>query len=313
MLGDEATQSARARLDASVFFDGLRRKQLPSVSLNSFLVCRAILYAAIEQKITQSDDLRLKKMWGLSSFKLPSLLKSMRLSHVEKSPVVVPAVRAALQLAAEIVAQPSQGSGSFSLLGFLYALENFQLDAPSAMSEWMGRFRVLPFREEDVRLYLTSLEAGFVALEKVLSALFPYSEEQLKYHICSVNPEAGSHAIPQDPLEIEVALQAGVRSFDRFPYLKERYGERGERFTASDSCWLVTLIPDETAAIQESIAWLQTLLEKRGVPLLILESHLEEIIRSFESMIPERKESLKNFSTVALAMKGQRFKWKRAA
>ena len=109
--------------------------------------------------------------------------------------------------------------------------------------------------------------------------------------------------MPQHPLEIEVALRAGKQAFHRFSYLKKRYGERGERFTASDSCWLMTLIPLEIEVIQKSIAWLRTLLARRGLPSLVLESHMEDIIQIFEEMIPERKSSLENFKRVALELK----------
>ena len=30
-------------------------------------------------------------------------------------------------------------------------------------------------------------------------------------------------------------------SISEFPYYQERYGERGKRFSDSDTCWLVTL------------------------------------------------------------------------
>ena len=62
-----------------------------------------------------------------------------------------------------------------------------------------------------------------------------------KYHIAAINFEAGDHAMPQNPLEIDLALRAAKVAWERYPYLEHRYGERGRRFTDSDSCWLVTL------------------------------------------------------------------------
>ena len=62
-----------------------------------------------------------------------------------------------------------------------------------------------------------------------------------KYHVAAINFEAGDHAMPQNPLEIDLALRAAKVAWEKYPYLAHRYGERGRRFTDSDSCWLVTL------------------------------------------------------------------------
>ncbi len=74
------------------------------------------------------------------------------------------------------------------------------------------------------------------------------------HHIAEINVEAGNHAMPQDLREIELALRAGKVAWDKYPYLEHRYGERGRRFTDSDSCWLVTLAraPKETVVTEVS-------------------------------------------------------------
>jgi hypothetical protein len=103
-----------------------------------------------------------------------------------------------------------------------------------------------------------------------------------KRQIAEINFEAGDHAMPQDPREIELALSAAKTAWDKYPYLELRYGERGRRFTDSDSCWLVTLAraPSEAAATK-SLEWLRTVLASRGLPTVILESHLRAIAVRF--------------------------------
>ena len=301
-------ENVHSKFESNNFFDLLRKHELPAVSFTTYLVCRSIFYAALEKKISLSTDIRIRKIWGPECFKFSLLFKYMQSLHVAKSPVIEPAVRMSLQLAAEIVTQESQGLEVAFLSGYLYALESFQVYSRSSLKELLRRMNAFSFNEEEVRIFISTSEAAELALEKVTTALFPYTDDQIKFHICTVNPEAGNHVMPQDPKEIEVALRASSRVFQRFPYLKERYGERGERFIVSYSCWLVALIPLELKAIQESISWLRTILAKRGLPSLILESLMEDIIQFYLELIPEKKESLDCFLKVSSALKFERYR-----
>ena len=96
-----------------------------------------------------------------------------------------------------------------------------------------------------------------------------------KYHVAAINFEAGNHAMPQNPLEIDLALRAAKAAWEKYPYLEHRYGERGRRFTNSDSCWLFTLAraPREIV-VTKDLEWLRTVLASRGIPTVILEFHL---------------------------------------
>jgi len=99
-----------------------------------------------------------------------------------------------------------------------------------------------------------------------------------KYHIAAINLEAGDHAMPQNPLEIDLALRAAKTAWEKYPYLEHRYGERGRRFTNSDSCWLFTLTrARREVAVTRALEWLRTVLASRGIPTVILEFHLQAI------------------------------------
>jgi hypothetical protein len=110
-----------------------------------------------------------------------------------------------------------------------------------------------------------------------------------KYHVAVINFEAGDHAMPQNPLEIDLALRAAQVAWEKYPYLAHRYGERGRRFTDSDSCWLVTLTrAPRQVAVTKALEWLRTVLSSRGIPTVILEFHLEAIQRAIRVEFPEQ-------------------------
>ena len=95
--------------------------------------------------------------------------------------------------------------------------------------------------------------------------------------------------MPQDPIEIELALRAAKVAWEKYSYLEHRYGERGRRFTDSDSCWLFTLAraPREVV-VTNSLEWLRRVLAVRGIPTVILEFHLMAIVLAIESEFPEQ-------------------------
>jgi hypothetical protein len=106
-----------------------------------------------------------------------------------------------------------------------------------------------------------------------------------------LNPDAGMTPMPSDPREIEAALRAGLASHRITPYYGFRYGERGARFTRSDSAFLATL-PDHTeATIKRQVEWLAGVLANRGMPSLLLEQHLRVLGKTLMRAVPERRAS----------------------
>ena len=93
----------------------------------------------------------------------------------------------------------------------------------------------------------------------------------------SVNPEAGNHLVAADPRALGAALAATRRSWREFPYYARRYGERGRRFSLSDSGWIVTLCQLAEHQAIEEIRWLGRLLAARGMPRYLLERHLRHL------------------------------------
>jgi hypothetical protein len=114
-----------------------------------------------------------------------------------------------------------------------------------------------------------------------------------KYHVAAINFEAGDHAMPQTPLEIDLALRAAKVAWEKYSYLEHRYGERGRRFTDSDSCWLFTLTraPREIA-VTKALEWLRTVLASRGIPTVILESHLTAVLLAIDQEFPNQPKKI---------------------
>jgi len=108
--------------------------------------------------------------------------------------------------------------------------------------------------------------------------------------VAQINFEAGTHAVPDDPGELAAALRAGERSWARFPYYAARYGERGRRFTRSDSAWLATIVGHDVPVVEQRVLWLGGVLASRGMPQWLLELHLEVLHDELCAEAPARRD-----------------------
>jgi hypothetical protein len=121
-----------------------------------------------------------------------------------------------------------------------------------------------------------------------------------------LNPEAGNHAITADPGELRAALRAGERTRERFHYYQRRYGERGRRFTHSDSAWIVTLAGPDPAVAERQLRWLAGLLAARGMPRWLLEVHLELLHAELVAAAPEKRAAYDTLLLVAGIFRAER-------
>lgn len=94
----------------------------------------------------------------------------------------------------------------------------------------------------------------------------------------TLNPEAGAHPITQDPDALRAALRASARMLARYPYFEIRFGERGKRFSDSDSAWLATLVEYPQTLVDAQVGWLAGVLASRGIPRILLERHLRVLV-----------------------------------
>ncbi len=102
-----------------------------------------------------------------------------------------------------------------------------------------------------------------------------------------LNAEAGAHPVPSEPPKLQASLRAADACWRRFPYLAERYGDRGHRFTRSDSAWLATLTQPDMPDVMAQIRWLREMLATRGIPSVILQTQLEILCDELDAAAPE--------------------------
>lgn len=125
----------------------------------------------------------------------------------------------------------------------------------------------------------------------------------------SVNFEAGDHHVSANPAERLAASRAVRRSWARFPYYARRYGERGRRFSASDSGWLITLCDLDQRAADHQARWLGELLSARGMPQWLLECHLRMLEEELVAARPHGAAHYARLGQAAAAMREERARW----
>lgn len=94
------------------------------------------------------------------------------------------------------------------------------------------------------------------------------------------NFEAGLLPYPSDPKEIALAECSWRVIWRAYPYLEERFGERGKRFAASDTGYLVVLAGLDASVVVDQVLWLAGVLAPRGLPSWLLECQLRHLSRS---------------------------------
>jgi hypothetical protein len=119
----------------------------------------------------------------------------------------------------------------------------------------------------------------------------------------TLNREAGQLILPDDLREVRAAIAAGLETRRRFPYLEARYGERGRRFSHSDSAWLAR---QTEARKWDRILWLGRVLSARGLPRLVLEEHLLALEAHLTAALPPAAERHRALATWAARLGAQR-------
>ena len=309
------TADLHDRLEALPYFQALHAGRLSKLTIVSFLRGLGIIHAVLERQLSQVENQAIAKLARHATPKVSLLMADLEAIGANSLPAVMPAIQLCLNYAAELLVQAED---QWSLVGVLYVLEGSQQggivlkhayvrclhprEQPLSYFGCYGRDTAAHWRT--FRTMLNALGAGaeqseqversaircFERLIEFCAALYPHADSDVAYHVAAVNFEAGNHSMPQDPLEIDLALRAGKIAWQNYSYLERRFGDRGRRFTSSDSCWLVTLtrMPVETAT--RSLMWLRTVLASRGIPTVILEAHLLSIMQALAAEFPERIE-----------------------
>jgi len=315
------TRHEHTRVEELPFFSALDASELPIASYIGFLQTLETVYDVFEQEMQQSSDTRIGAVWDDSLCKLPLIQRDLthlqpqmdttrRMGHASLA-----AVRA--QLLAQCIRQRAY-SDPVSLLGYLYVFEgstfgalilqeqvarsfgltpatglaflsNYQRSTKAHWTEFTRRMNQLPLDAAAQEAVVEAAREAFAGLAQIIAALYPLETSSPRILLRTLNQEAGSHAMPTDMREVQAALRAGERSWRNFPYYAWRYGERGERFTRSDSAWLVTLARYDVASAVQEVLWLGEILSARGMPQWLLERHLYYLHEELADAVPAKQ------------------------
>jgi heme oxygenase len=148
----------------------------------------------------------------------------------------------------------------------------------------------------------------FDHLERLFAALYPVQEQGWGFTASTLNPDAGQHPVPDNPLALEAAVNAARRCREEFPYFDLRYQERGKSFAKSDAAWLVTLTELPWYQLQLQVEWLGRVLGNRGMPRITLERQLEMLCEELLSALPEERQGWQLLQDAAVHLRAERLK-----
>lgn len=315
------------------YIEQVLKSQVPLVSYTGHLRALAIIQGTLEHQLSTLGHPEIKEILKHLSPRLPLILSDLEHLNAGEEKDIIPAIGEALAVADKILLN-SQTS-PYMLLGYVYTLEGSlhggrilqkHITEAFGFQSGDGTSYLSSFGEDFIRFwkgYVSDLDTRitqsaqkdaiafaardiFLHLMKIYESLYPIDEKNLGHHITRFNPEAGNYPITTNPLEIEAAIRAGISCWDEFPYYEKRYGNRGRRFTVSDSVWLVTLadFPEEVALRQ--VRWLTNFLSVRGMPSYTMEFQMRSLHRELSKLSPAGDHRYQKLLSAAEAIKAER-------
>ena len=329
----QATKDTHQQLESLPYFKMLTDHRLPLECYVNQLSALAVIHGVLENEIASCDDERLSAVWEDGLRKLPLLEQDLAFFEPRVIPDAASPIEAALAMTQRIRLRRIENPNT--LLGVLYVLEGstlgncmhrpdisatFHLRGPDGCryyasygedvrSHWERFSEAMNTALSDPSLHEEVIEAAheaFGGLDALYSALYPLDTAGKPFHVARINPEAGNHPIPEDEREIQAALRANERGWAEFGYYRQRFGERGKKFSASDTCWLATLVALDQESLQKQIDWLNTVLASRGMPSIMLEQTLRFLCEELAGAVPERAADYEKLRTAANALKSGR-------
>jgi heme oxygenase len=312
----QATRQAHDQLEKLPWFQALERGELPIESYVGQLRAMAVLHGVLEHEAPSARDARLNAVWREDMRRFSSVQQDLAF-FASRNVFDIPTAHEAANALADHILRRSADSPA-SLLGYLYVLEGsiqgaaviaplisktlglderhglsyLSWENASARERWRNfgeRMNAAPLAGGDEETIIAAALEAFAEIHRLFQALYPFDPGELTRKATSLNPEAGAHAVPDDPGEVEAAIRAGQRCWLEYPYFAWRFGERGRRYTHSDGAWLVTLAARDQTVINAQVEWLGVVLASRGIPRLLLQRHLELLYEELIAQMPEQR------------------------
>ena len=320
------TSEHHSELESLPYFKALIDHKLPLECYVNQLQALAVIHGVLENEITISADKRVLSVWNDGLKKLPLLQEDLKFFEPRVESNNPSSIEAALAMTEKIRLRRLENP--IALLGYLYVFEGSTLgnkmhrpdisqtfhlaemngcryyssygDEVSPhwkqFSEKMSAVLVNPALHNPI---IEAAHEAFAGLAVLYKTLYPLGKTEKSRHVARINPEAGNHPIPEDEREIRAALNASTRNWAEFPYYEQRYGERGRRFSDSDTCWLVTLTRLDRESMQRQIEWIGRVLATRGMPQIMLEQTLNYLHDELTNAIPDNTETYEKLLTSA--------------
>ena len=313
----EATREIHAQIEALPYPQALERRELPLESYVGHLRAMAVAHSVLEHALSAGPDSRLGIVWRENLRGLPRVQSDLTF-FAPQAVLDIPAVHEGAKALADRILQRSVDA-PITLLGYLYVLEGsilgaevlaplvketFKLDRQRGLTyldwdnatarerwrEFRDRMDAVPVSAAESDAIVAAAQEAFAGIHRIFQALYPFDPATLTFKITALNPEAGAHPMPEDPREVDAAIRAGERCCLEYPYFAWRYGERGQRYTRSDSAWLATLTGRDQAVVNAQVEWLGVVLASRGMPRILLQRHLELLYEELAVRAPEQRE-----------------------
>ncbi len=327
------TAERHAEIEALPYFEALMAHSLPLIGYVAQLKSLAVIHSVLENEIASSRDPVVRNAWSEDLRKLSLLETDIRFFEPRTGSSHMHIVEIALNMAEKIRLRSVEAP--ITLLGYLYVFEGstlgnhmhrtdvistFKLDSidgsryynsyqDDVASHWQIFSERMNTALKDSSEHDTIIDAAheaFDGLATLYEALHPISPREQHPHITQINPEAGNHPMPEDEREIEAALRASTRAWEKYAYFALRYGERGKRFSDSDACWIATLTQLDTEGLIKQTRWLGRYLVSHGMPQIMLEHTLHVLHDELVSAVPDNKRSYDKLKTAADDLKKTR-------
>jgi heme oxygenase len=189
--------------------------------------------------------------------------------------------------------------------GFSF-LSSYDTAGPDLWSEFPEDYFSSLSNEAAEASALSAALGTAAGLKKLFQVLYPLEIEKYRNLVMDLNPSAGTHAIPDDPREIQAAIRAGEVTLKQIPYFEWRFGDRAKKFTHSDSAWLAAVTRLSDSAFAQQVDWLAQLLATRGMPQWILEEHLRNLYAELLRFCPENAAQYEKIAKVAGKKRSER-------
>jgi heme oxygenase len=309
------TYDQNVRIGTLPFFKAVAAQHLPVTSYVILLRNLLVVYETFEQAVAQAPYPAVRAAWNQHLNKA-ALLRQDNAAFAHITAPEVPAVSVQSQVMAQQIRLRATHD-PISLLGSAYILAIWDMGGATLSAQMQQDLHLTNLNgisflssfdswgQEHWPIFAACLNAAMLdsesekhavraaqemldGLEELFDLLHPLNENPPSQMVTLLNPLAGNHKIPDDLREIQAALRAGERTALMFPYFERRYGDRGRRFSRSDSGWLATLADESQAKVNQQTQWLARLLAMRGMPQWVTECHLMVLHEELVQVHPEK-------------------------